>query len=141
MTETLGKYPNTFYRVSLKAIIRDEQGRVLLVKENGSTWNFPGGGMDHGETAEDALKRELQEEAALDAPFEATLLGVDSYYLETKEAWLMWIVYEVVPAAGFTYGKGTDADDVAFIDPQTFKDDDERHAHQIYKWAVEKSPR
>ncbi len=34
---TKGKYPNTFYRVSLKAIIRDDRGYVLRVKEAGSS--------------------------------------------------------------------------------------------------------
>ena len=53
-------YPEAFYRVSLKAIIRNALGHVLLVKESGSeSWSFPGGGIDHGETELDALRREL----------------------------------------------------------------------------------
>lgn|GEM_PF-2899482 len=34
-------YPNTFYRVSVKAVIRDANDRVLVVKENQDTWSLP----------------------------------------------------------------------------------------------------
>ena len=50
------------YRVSIKAIIRDADGRVLLLQEKDNTWELPGGGMEHGETPTDALARELAEE-------------------------------------------------------------------------------
>ncbi|RYH58779.1 MAG: NUDIX hydrolase, partial [Alcaligenaceae bacterium] len=55
-------YPNAFYRVSVKALIRDDAGNVLVVKENQDTWSLPGGGIDHGEVPEVALLRELKEE-------------------------------------------------------------------------------
>ena len=42
-------YPNTFYRVSVKALIKNEQDQVLVIKENQDTWSLPGGGLDHGE--------------------------------------------------------------------------------------------
>lgn len=51
------------FRVSLKAVIRNAAGELLVVKEKGQThWNLPGGGMDHGESYHEALARELQEE-------------------------------------------------------------------------------
>ena len=57
------QYPNTFYRVSVKAIIRDNEGRILVNKEgSSSSWGLPGGGWDHGETEREALARELEEE-------------------------------------------------------------------------------
>ena len=57
------QYPSTFYRVSLKAVIRDDQGRVLVNKEGSmDTWSLPGGGWDHGETEHEAIARELYEE-------------------------------------------------------------------------------
>jgi 8-oxo-dGTP diphosphatase len=35
--------PPCFYRLSVKALIHDEQGRFLLVKEENNLWELPGG--------------------------------------------------------------------------------------------------
>lgn len=50
---------------------RDGSGRVLLVRASGLShfpgrWFLPGGGVDHGEHPEGALRREVLEETALD---------------------------------------------------------------------------
>ena len=51
------------YRISIKALIYNDAGKILVVKEDGRPlWDLPGGGMDYGETFELALKRELYEE-------------------------------------------------------------------------------
>jgi len=48
------------------AIIRDEQGRYFVTQRGYGDmkdgWEFPGGKMEAGETAEDALRREIREE-------------------------------------------------------------------------------
>lgn len=54
------------YRVSVKAIIRDDQDRVFVAKEYEHDWSLPGGGVDHGEEPLDALRRELKEELCID---------------------------------------------------------------------------
>lgn len=36
--------------------------KTLLVKEDGKKWDLPGGGIEHYETIDEALKRELTEE-------------------------------------------------------------------------------
>ncbi len=51
------------YHISLKALIYNDVGQTLVVKEiNRTYWDLPGGGMDFGETIESSLKRELLEE-------------------------------------------------------------------------------
>lgn len=52
------------FNVGVKAVIRDDQGRVLLLKKNQENpfWEVPGGRIDGDESIEDALAREISEE-------------------------------------------------------------------------------
>jgi len=48
------------------AVLVDDDGRVLLVRKRGTTsWMQPGGKIEAGERADDALARELHEELGL----------------------------------------------------------------------------
>ena len=133
-----GKYPNTFYRVSLKALIRNEKGEVLLVKEKGSDWSLPGGGLDHEETDMEALGRELFEEIAYTGKFEAQPVYTASFFVQEKDAWLFWVVYDVKTATQ-EFAVGADADEIAFIDPRTFKDSTSRSERMVYRVCVDRS--
>lgn len=50
------------YRVSIKAIITNDNGGILLLNEEGEGWELPGGGLEQGENSREALERELIEE-------------------------------------------------------------------------------
>lgn len=57
------------FTVTAGAIIRDKQGRVLLLKHRfrpGTGWGLPGGFIKEGEQPEAALRRELREEVGLE---------------------------------------------------------------------------
>lgn len=60
-------------RVAARAVVLDPDDRILLVlfrspHTGGAWWATPGGALDPGETHEDALRRELLEEAGIRAP-------------------------------------------------------------------------
>lgn len=55
-----------YYRVSVKALVFDKQGRILLCRENSGDWDLLGGGIDHDEDPIDCLRREIKEEAGVE---------------------------------------------------------------------------
>lgn len=54
-----------FYRVSVKGIVIDAEGRILLAREDDGAWDMLGGGLDHEEDPIACLKREIREETGL----------------------------------------------------------------------------
>jgi ADP-ribose pyrophosphatase YjhB (NUDIX family) len=66
------------FTIGIFGIIFDDQKRVLLChRRDIDLWNLPGGGLEHGESPWDGLKREIKEETGLDAEI-ASLAGVYS---------------------------------------------------------------
>ncbi len=63
--------------LGVRAIVEDKQGRVLLVRHTYvKGWYFPGGGVETGQTMEQALAMELLEEVAIVKMGEVELLGI-----------------------------------------------------------------
>jgi 8-oxo-dGTP pyrophosphatase MutT (NUDIX family) len=63
--------------LGVRAVVLDAHDRVFLVKHSYvSGWYLPGGGVDIGETMEEAMRRELKEEGDIDLTAEAVLHGI-----------------------------------------------------------------
>src|SRR4029077_19170102 len=63
--------------IGVRVIVRDDQGRVLLVRHTYSPgWHFPGGGVNKRETAVDAAVREVREETQIELTKLPGLVGV-----------------------------------------------------------------
>lgn len=133
-----GQPTDYLFRISLKALIRDEQGRVLVVKETGRDWwDLPGGGMDHGETITSALARELHEEVNVIGGFTWRIITADDPGpLRRIDAWQLCLIIEVVPET-FEFSAGEDGDEVAFMDPEAFKTSVKDVERCIYAYATE----
>lgn len=121
-----GVYPDTFYRVAVKALIKNAKGELLLVKERSDKWDLPGGGLSHDESPQEGIQRELHEEIGVSDVAVGRPVLVRSFWLEEKQAWLMWIVYEVeIAQDSFSLGNGVLA--AEYLDPQVLaKSGDER---------------
>lgn len=128
-------YPNAFYRVSVKALVKNDQRQVLVVKENQDTWSLPGGGLDHGEDPEKGLLRELKEELGIDEATVKGILTTKAFYLESRFAWLLWIVYEVEVATGeFTYGSGVA--DARYLDASDLEGSKDIFERTVYEFVT-----
>lgn len=55
-----------FYHVSIKAVVLDESGKLLLAKDDTGKWDIPGGKIEHGESIKECLEREIKEELGVD---------------------------------------------------------------------------
>jgi len=55
------------YRPNVAAILQRSDGRILIARrsDHPESWQFPQGGVDKGESPEQALRREVSEEVAL----------------------------------------------------------------------------
>jgi 8-oxo-dGTP pyrophosphatase MutT (NUDIX family) len=61
----------------VRVMVLDGEGRVFLVKHSYVVgWHLPGGGVEVGETALDAMRRELEEEGNIVFEVQPTLHGV-----------------------------------------------------------------
>jgi 8-oxo-dGTP pyrophosphatase MutT (NUDIX family) len=73
----------TWFRVTraltlgVRGLVVDAEGRVLLIEHTYiHGWHMPGGGVEPGETAADALARELVEEAGVRLTAPPTLVSI-----------------------------------------------------------------
>ncbi len=70
-------------------VIRDARGRILLTRRTegrdlAGLWEFPGGKHEPGESAEEALARELHEELGIDVDVGAALITVPQRYPDKR---------------------------------------------------------
>jgi 8-oxo-dGTP diphosphatase len=102
------------------AVIVDADGRVLLVRKRGTTaFMQPGGKIDAGETAVEALQREIAEELGLVVPISA-IRPLGRHIAEAAnepghvvDAELFMVSAEGQPLAA------AEIDEIAWIDPAT----------------------
>ena len=128
------------FRVSMKSLIVDPDGKILVVKEAGRDWwDLPGGGMDHGETIRECIARELHEEVSLTGAFEyETLLVEDARLLVRASIWQMRLTFVVKPDI-MKFAPGDEGDEVAFIEPSYFSQSNVATDRKIYEyWQLAK---
>lgn len=88
-------------------ILSDAAGRVLLAQRPpgthlAGTWEFPGGKVDSGETAQSALRRELHEEIGIAVGALEPVIGVPWRYAQKS---IFLDVYRVLGYSGEPHGR------------------------------------
>lgn len=119
------------YRVSIKCIVTNELGEILLVKESGRDWwDLPGGGMDHGESVKSAIAREMKEEVNLTGDFTYKIVHADDpKELENIKISQIRLIFIVKPEI-MEFSPGEDGDEVAFMSLDQLKSVDKvEHAY------------
>ncbi len=63
--------------LGVRAFLRNDVGEILLVRHTYvSGWHLPGGGIEPGETALEAVKKEVREEASIELLEEPNLFSI-----------------------------------------------------------------
>lgn len=127
------------FRVSLKALIQNDRGEVLVVKERGRDWwDLPGGGMNYGDTIYDALARELKEEVGFEGPLTLRILHVENprivRRLPAQQVRLIFLAYP----GNYNFSVSDDADEMAWKDPRVFEMSRNFAEQQIWRLSLEK---
>lgn len=124
------------FRVSLKCVVFNAFGEVLVVKERGRDWwDLPGGGIDHGETIAEAIAREMREEVSLAGAFTFKIITAeDPAFLAEHGFWQLRLIVAVTPKS-YAFSPGVDADEVRFVDPETFKNAKQKTEAAIYTYT------
>lgn len=113
----------------------DRWDRVFFIDD----WVLPGGGLDHGEDPDAALKRELKEELAVNNVLSSKLLSAYTFYATRKEAWYMWLVYEV-EIDSFNADTAPDISEAAYVDIHSFLNSQNKAEQHIYKAIIGEIP-
>lgn len=129
------------YRISLKCLIRNEKGEVLVVKETGRDWwDLPGGGMDHGEDIRSAIAREMKEEVNLDGDFSYKIIDVDEPgHLLAQNIWQVRLIFELKPTS-LLFSSGDGGDEISFMDASVFENSESTVERRIYRYDNISSP-
>ncbi|HIO93217.1 MAG TPA: Nudix family hydrolase [Leucothrix mucor] len=89
------------------AVIRDKNNLILIAQRaskqhQGGKWEFSGGKVENGETAQQALARELDEELGIQIAAATPLIQVHHHYPDLS---VFLDIYEVTAWQGEAYGK------------------------------------
>ena len=113
--------------VGVGAVVLAEGGRIVLVRRRyeplAGEWSLPGGVVEVGETLEAAVAREVLEETGLDVRVGPVVDVFDriTFDADRRVHYHFVLVDYLCHAAGGTLGSGSDASDVALVEPASLE--------------------
>lgn len=101
------------FRIAVYALIFDQNEQILLAhRRDIDWWNLPGGGMEAGETVEEAMQREVWEETGLEVTVKQ-LIGVYSKPLKQEVV----LTFRCLPTGG-QLTETEESRECRYFDPQ-----------------------
>ena len=93
------KQSNPTPLLAVRAFILNEEGKVLILKRAhgdvyGGKWCLPGGKVDFGQTAEEAIVREVKEETYLECTSAQFLFYIDGLPIEPDDKHYLTLFFE-----------------------------------------------
>jgi 8-oxo-dGTP pyrophosphatase MutT (NUDIX family) len=74
--EQLQELPSPYYRVATRAIILDDQQRLLVMRNTDGEVELPGGGLEYGESYSECIQREVREELGVEVRKIGGFIGI-----------------------------------------------------------------
>jgi len=126
---------DSLYRVSFKCLILDQNKKVLVVKERDrSSWDIPGGGIEHGETIDESIARELLEEVSFKGDFEYRIIKIHSpVKLLTRDVWQIKVVI-LLKTNNHNFGVGNEADEIKYISPTELRYSEHESESRVFEY-------
>lgn len=110
------------YRISVKGVEFDSEGRILLAKEDNGFWELLGGGLEYGEDPVECLKREIHEETGLTVTY---VSPQPQYFItapkELQSGWIANVVYEI-KLKNYVFKQSDECVELKFFSIQEAKD-------------------
>lgn len=125
------------YTVGVLGLVRDEQGRILVLKHTyrpSEPWGLPGGGLRPGETLQQCLKREIREEAGIEVEI-GDLLSTVAH----PDRKLLDVIFACRPRAGqslATFRPNAEISEARFVDPGDLPGNIARGQRRVLKLAL-----
>jgi 8-oxo-dGTP diphosphatase len=121
-----------WFRLSVHAVVTDDEARVLLLKASygDKAWGLPGGALDPGETIHEGLLRECREELGLEVTIEY-LSGVYSHSVVRSHAF----IFRCALPAGAEIALSEEHTDFAFFDPANLAPVQRRRVEECLHFA------
>jgi ADP-ribose pyrophosphatase YjhB (NUDIX family) len=117
--ENLAQLPSPFYRVAVKALIFDEEQRLLIVINEDGEAELPGGGWEHDESLRDCLAREILEEAKAEL---TDISNVQFVFTSTSDhGWKVLRVIVRAQLASANVEAGDDMTDARYVTKEEFQ--------------------